>query len=60
MTWTNEKEIITYFNIFGSNVFLTLKIMNFNNVALNINYPCFSHIGHECMNAWYIWYKFNF
>ncbi len=29
-----KKKIITDFSIFGSNVFLTLKIMDFDNVAL--------------------------
>jgi hypothetical protein len=41
---------ITHFNTFGSNVLLTLKIMDFENVLLtkkNCSYLCDK--GHECI-----------
>jgi hypothetical protein len=34
MTWTNIFFFITYFNTFGSKVFLTLKFKDFENVVL--------------------------
>jgi len=34
MTWTNENYFKTNFSTFGSNMFLTLDFMDFENVAL--------------------------
>jgi len=36
-------------NTFGSNVLLTLKIMDFQNVALTKSYSYLCDRGHECM-----------
>jgi hypothetical protein len=34
MTWINEIFLITNLSTFGSNMLLTLKLMNFENVVL--------------------------
>ncbi len=40
---------ITHLNTFGSKVFLTLKIMDFENVALTKKYLFICDKGHECI-----------
>jgi hypothetical protein len=40
---------ITNSSTFGSNVFLTLKIMEFENVVLTKNCSCLCDRGHDCI-----------